>query len=229
MNYLKTYVKICRKAQERIIDKSENYEKHHVFPVSIYGENSFTVVLSLREHYVVHWLLWKAFIKRYGASDEKTRKMAIAFHWMIYGKNKKHRVDNYSSRVYESARLAAIMSKKGNIREDMLGKKFFGATQQRILDGIKKQADSRRGKKINYPKQRKLRGNHTIETVSIMKEKRESRYEKYRKMSKDEFTSWLSRYKIFSSDGRINGNILAAIRCRSESLVSYYPDLTEYD
>lgn len=58
------------------------YEKHHVFPVSIYGSNKYTVKLTLRQHYIAHALLYKACIFRYGENNIKTKKMIKAFLFM---------------------------------------------------------------------------------------------------------------------------------------------------
>jgi len=86
MHYLKAYVRLVRRAETRIVEDGQNlYEKHHVFPVSLFGKNSRIVLFTLREHYLAHKLLWKACRKRYGYADQKTRKMANAFHWMVYG------------------------------------------------------------------------------------------------------------------------------------------------
>lgn len=49
-------------------------EKHHILPRSMGGgdELSNIIVLTLRQHYIAHWMLWKA----YGG------KMAVAFDYM---------------------------------------------------------------------------------------------------------------------------------------------------
>ena len=57
MNYLKLYATLVKKAKSR--DAPDLYERHHVFPKSIYGKNNFLVKLSPREHYVAHALLYR--------------------------------------------------------------------------------------------------------------------------------------------------------------------------
>lgn len=49
-------------------------EKHHILPRSMGGGNepSNIIALTLRQHYIAHWMLWKA----YGG------KMAVAFDYM---------------------------------------------------------------------------------------------------------------------------------------------------
>ena len=85
MNYLKIYINLCKRGESRNIDSLLYYEKHHTFPKSIFGPNSRISFLTMREHYVAHWLLYKFCIKRYGLNDDKTIKMAMAFHIMVYG------------------------------------------------------------------------------------------------------------------------------------------------
>ena len=78
MNYLKVYCNLIRKAENRTLP--EGYvEKHHIFPISIFGNNNRIVILTAREHYLAHALLEKICIKRYGNCNEKTRKMTYAF------------------------------------------------------------------------------------------------------------------------------------------------------
>jgi len=74
MNYLKVYCNLIRKAQQRQV--VEGYtEKHHIFPVSIFGKNDKIVVLTGREHYITHALLEKICRKRYGNDHIFTEKM----------------------------------------------------------------------------------------------------------------------------------------------------------
>jgi hypothetical protein len=97
MNYLKHYCNLIRKAENRT--PPEGYtEKHHIFPLSIYGKNNRIVVLSGREHYIAHALLEKAFIKRYGISHWKSYKMSAAHSLMKDGTR------YYNSYLYECAR-----------------------------------------------------------------------------------------------------------------------------
>ena len=99
MNYLRVYCNLIRKAENRT--PPDGYiEKHHIFPISIFGNNKRIVVLTSREHYIAHALLEKIYIKRCGTNDKKTIKMTYAF-WLM--NNKK---DNYcNSKLYEGARI----------------------------------------------------------------------------------------------------------------------------
>ena len=107
MNYLKHYCNLIRKAEDRT--HPEGYtEKHHTFPVSIFGKNSRVVVLTAREHYIAHALLEKICIKRYGLNHRKTKKMNNAH---ILMKNNGY----FNSYLYENARVRKSENMKGNL------------------------------------------------------------------------------------------------------------------
>lgn len=58
--YTKWYIALIesRKFQEKEKFKTE---KHHIFPVSIFGNNKHIVNLTYKEHFIAHLLLWKMF------------------------------------------------------------------------------------------------------------------------------------------------------------------------
>lgn len=70
-------------------------EMHHIVPKALGGKNvkSNMVAMTLRQHYIAHWMLWKI----YGGS------MAAAFFWM--NNDKKHK--RIGSRGYEKLRIEA--------------------------------------------------------------------------------------------------------------------------
>jgi hypothetical protein len=107
MNYLKVYCNLIRKAQQRQV--VEGYtEKHHIFPVSIFGKNNKIVVLTGREHYLAHALLEKVYLTRYGLSDQRTYKMICA-HMFFAGKTDKY----YNSYLYEASKIRKSENMKG--------------------------------------------------------------------------------------------------------------------
>lgn len=107
MNYLKHYCKLIRRAEKRSALHTYN-EKHHIFPVSIFGKNDNTVNLTLREHYIAHLLLEKICTKRYGLNDNRTVKMNRAV-LMMSGKNK-----NFNSFLYEKLKIRWSLYMKEN-------------------------------------------------------------------------------------------------------------------
>ena len=111
MNYLKLYCKIVRNEEAKGLTKKQAKEQglyvegHHIFPRCIYGQhkdgNKKIIYVSARVHYLLHALLEKAFIKRYGVNDSKTICMTSAHVKMKgYEYNKKY----HNSYLYENAR-----------------------------------------------------------------------------------------------------------------------------
>jgi|688.fasta_scaffold493982_2 hypothetical protein len=122
MNYLRTYVRLIRKFQNQ--PEPETYEKHHVFPKSIYGKNNYVVKLTPRQHYIAHALLYKGLVKRYGPSDWRTKKMMHAF-WFMHALGPRHNGRYTSARLYETIRVDFVKS----LREQNMKKErnpFFG-------------------------------------------------------------------------------------------------------
>lgn len=121
MNYLKAYCKLVRKEEAKGLTKKEAkkqglyVEGHHVFPCSLYGKtnegNRRIVYVSARVHYILHALLEKAFIKRYGLEHPNTLKMTSA-HVMMKGYEYNEKYVN--SIIYENTRkrLAKLLTGK---------------------------------------------------------------------------------------------------------------------
>ena len=214
MNYFKHYISLIKNAKFRNVE-SLVYEKHHIFPESIYGKNGSTVNLTCREHYIAHKLLWKAFRKRYGVKHIKTRKMAMAFHIMIYGKGNTYRPSYNNSFLYESARIAARESQRGKKRNDMLGKSYFGASEETIRNGIEKMRLKKIGKPIKYPKNRKSSPCSIVKASKISESRKKTR-EKFLYMSQQEFDDWLSKQNYYTKNGRVNSNVSGAKKWRNE-------------
>lgn len=66
MNYKKVYDSLIERAKPRGLDKSKvegYYEKHHILPRCLGGSDreSNLILLTGREHFIAHMLLWKAF------------------------------------------------------------------------------------------------------------------------------------------------------------------------
>jgi hypothetical protein len=122
MNYLKHYCNLIRKAENRT--PPEGYtEKHHIFPVSIFGKNNRIVVLTGREHYIAHVLLEKICSKRYGVNHHKTFKMNNAHISM-------KRNGCYNSYLYENAKVRRSVLMIGN--KYCLNKKHSEETKRKI-------------------------------------------------------------------------------------------------
>lgn len=96
--YAKIYLSLVKKAKERSKDDSTYYERHHIFPKSLFPKYSNLkkhswngVLFTGREHYVAHLLLIKM------TSGTARRKMVFALKAMRMNKfNARH-----SSKMYE--------------------------------------------------------------------------------------------------------------------------------
>lgn len=142
MNYLKVYCSLIRKAENRT--PPEGYiEKHHIFPVSIYGKNDRIVVLSGREHYIAHALLEKVCIKRYGLNDYRTKKMINAV--IAMKGNSKY----YNSFLYEKSRIRFSLSLINIPKSEQHKKKISEASRRRYEDLGEREKVSIRMKKFH--------------------------------------------------------------------------------
>ena len=101
MNYQKHYDLLIstRQPLNRKKGDGQHYDKHHIVPRSLGGDNSKENLLLLtpKEHFIAHFLLWRI---------HRNRSMAAAFFSMCNGKLKKAHGKQYhnpSSRAYAEA------------------------------------------------------------------------------------------------------------------------------
>ena len=222
MNYLKIYCKLVKFAENR--NWKKNYdglylEGHHIFPISIYGKNDRIVYLTAREHFLAHWLLYKICLKRYGIKNRKTFNMGSAFAMMCVSNDLQERT--YTSRQYEIARKCLSKIRTGKKRNDMSGKKYFGANDVVIKNGIEKMRQKKIGMKIEYPKNRKS-APCSIEKSKKISETRKNTKLKFISMSGEEFSVWISNQNLYRKDGARNSNVTRVLMWRNLSLENYY-------
>jgi hypothetical protein len=136
MDYNKHYSLLIAKAtkENRTRETRVYYEQHHIQPKSEGGSNqqSNLVLLTAREHFLAHWLLYRA--------EPALPSRAHAFWRMCRGRGKTLPKDwvVISSRTYEEARLAHAKA----ISEGLRG-------QKKTPEHIAKVAAANRGKKRN--------------------------------------------------------------------------------
>jgi hypothetical protein len=142
MNYTKIYNSLITQAKNRQVDINQYYERHHIVPKCCNGEDteSNTVLLTGREHYIAHLLLWKMF--------PSNSKLLFAFRMMSHANNNGLRTYKYNARLYEAARQSLSTYLKTNKE---IGKKVSEALKGRKQNAehVKKRMDSRKrnGKK----------------------------------------------------------------------------------
>ena len=129
--YLKGYWFVIERAKGRTLSKDTYIEKHHPLPKSIYGPGE-TVVLTAKEHFLVHYMLWKGLRQKYGTKDDRTIKMANAFNCMrMYSGSTDYRKRyKINAIMYEQLKIATIESQ----REKMIGEgnNMFGTCAYKI-------------------------------------------------------------------------------------------------
>jgi hypothetical protein len=119
-NYLKHYNQLC--STRKLLDRSKQddvyYEEHHIIPKSLGGSNSADnlVLLTAREHYIAHLLLYNHY-KTIGGIG--FRKMSYALVSMA-STNK-----NFSRPILNSRQYAII---KEAARNSRLGHKVLDTT-----------------------------------------------------------------------------------------------------
>lgn len=169
MNYLKQYILLIRKAQKRDMSVDTYYEKHHVFPKSLYGENLNLVLLTYKEHLVAHHLLYKASVKRYGINHYKTIKLEQALFCMLtcVSPGRKMATDLSISLLIQThkdkVKYRPTEETKSKISATMKNRKFSQSHRENLSLALKGEKNCKYGKP-SYFKGR----NHTEESKKKM-------------------------------------------------------------
>ena len=122
MNYQKVYDQIIQRSKSRGLDKKKlegYFEKHHVIPKCMGGlnQNDNYALLTAREHYLAHWLLWK--------TDKSNYSLMLGYHKMALSKTDMHERDfKISSKQYEILRTSRSLLQVGKIVSDETRKKM---------------------------------------------------------------------------------------------------------
>ena len=114
MKYLWHYTRLCSTRQQLSRSKHSGsyFEKHHIQPRSLGGSNDpeNLVLLTPREHYIAHLLLY-FYYKQLGG--DSFRKMAFALVSMSAKRNGRLQRADLTARQYSTIREAAMNSSKG--------------------------------------------------------------------------------------------------------------------
>ena len=122
MDYIKHYEALCngRQSMQRAKGGETYYELHHILPKSLGGldlqEN--LVLLTAREHYIAHLLLYVIYKQKGGSAF---RKMAFALVSMLSNANTS--TYRFSARSYSIMREAAMYASLGRKVEDTINYK----------------------------------------------------------------------------------------------------------
>lgn len=131
------------KCQIRFKGNGDYYEKHHIIPKSLGGNDAKEnlVLLTSREHFVCHWLLYKF------SKGPNKAKMAHAWFMMCSTNNKNQKRHKTTSRIYELARLAkctaeVLETTRKKQSQSQKGKTIPLETRQKISATTKGRAKS---------------------------------------------------------------------------------------
>jgi DNA-binding CsgD family transcriptional regulator len=154
--------RLVLKTQRFIEKKNGNYfEGHHIIPKYLGGtgnsnrplNNNNIVLLTPREHFIAHLLLWR---------ENRDRQSALALHKMMSNNKNQNRTSN---RGYEEARLAFRITNIGNkYGQNQKGKKI--SQEQKDLQSQKMKGRYNGEKNPFYGK------THTEESKQKIKENR---------------------------------------------------------
>lgn len=186
--YSKWYISLMetRKFQPR--DKCVT-EKHHIFPVSIFGKNTFTVNLTHREHYIAHLLLWKMF----DPDSTEYYKMLYAFKSMceLSSRDNKRGQRVINSTLYEKyrsevRRLNSIQTKRRWDTNTEYREKQTQHNQEYWKDEAHRREQSVRRKEYyeSNPEAKEITGSHFKEFYKDPEQKERCK----RKLSKQKAT-----------------------------------------
>lgn len=151
--YQKIYWNLMTSAKKRYTTSDVFYEKHHIFPKSIYGENGYIVKLTLREHYLAHKLLVKM-------TTGKNKAKMVCACFLMMDKNKDFLKIN--SKEYERMRTNFSDSRKEwwkdnrkeilDNREKTEFRKKISKAQKRIWEENKEEKMKKRYENGHYEK-----------------------------------------------------------------------------
>lgn len=171
MNYQRIYDEIIIRAKSRGLNKKLlNYytEKHHIRPRCLNGSNNKEnlVLLTGREHYICHWLLWKV--------NSNNDSLLLAYHKIVYQKRSyQERNFKISSKQYELLKIANSKRMKRNnpMQDSEIRKRTTHTRLKNIQNGFIKPIVHSEETKIKFSKRMKTNNPmHNSKTVEKVKQ-----------------------------------------------------------
>ena len=192
MDYQKIYDNICTnaKTQNRVKHSGIYYEAHHIIPKCLGGEGKVTqykthpniVLLTTKEHFVVHRLLTKVY------PNSKPLRMAW---WAMCNQQapNQERIYKPSGRVYEEARNGFIHSFSGK-NHPLYGKGYlqvgdknpaYGKPQSEELRARKRESSTKTWENPNLRDEQSKRSKGIKRSEETKEKMRKPKSEKHRK------------------------------------------------
>lgn len=194
MNYLALYkrlIKSRKKLQEQRLIEQKNglyFEDHHIIPVSIckyrnktkkqYDRRSNHVLLTAKEHFMAHLLLYKACIIKYNSKHIYTVKCLYAVKCFISRKASTRADYKINSKIYE--KLRENHSKMLSMKMRGEGNHMYGNTHtEEVREIISKKKKELFKDKTNNP----MYGRTGLKSPHFNKPKTEKHKEKLRQLN----------------------------------------------
>jgi len=124
---------------EECIEPNEHCEKHHIYPKSIFGDNSFIKKLSYKDHFFAHYLL----VKLYEAAGMKSEYLKMSKAFFSFIRCNEYRLSEISSYsddditvlgcLFEEAKIENSKSSNGE-NNPFYGKSHSPETIEKILN-----------------------------------------------------------------------------------------------
>lgn len=172
MNYIKMYNDLCnsRKILERTRGDITYYEKHHIKPRCLGGsdDDDNMVLLTFREHFIVHKLLYKYAITELTGIHK--RDLIHSFNLMI---RKYHNDKVSNSRVFEQLRMNMIIANLGENNPNWRGGRFklCPVCKEKEISIYRNQNTCRSCRDMTGEKNPFFGKKHTQESIESMKSK----------------------------------------------------------
>lgn len=169
-HHINRYLKFIRNIQNLGPRELEYSERHHILPESLFKEYKNikhhpwnVVILSYREHLIVHWILKRCF-----TTPEHIKSMCSAYTFMLGGPKRDISTLGSRSKLYERDRKQWFLNKTGHLFKKSLEtrKKISETRKKRKIPGSflgrKHTEESKR--KMSEVKKGKINGPHSEET-----------------------------------------------------------------
>ena len=178
MDYQTLYLKLLKKAELRINNDTFYTEKHHILPQCI-NKNNYTVLLSAREHFIAHQLLYKIYKNtQYGdLLFQAIRMMCSSNKYQIRNNREYEWVKRYHS-LCQSKRMKGLPKTEAHKLKISLSHIGIKQTEE----SKRKIRETREQRKNTYRK--RLAWNHGMSGV-IKKSEKEKQFQSERMKKKN--------------------------------------------
>lgn len=105
--YKKLIIYRLKNRLQEIFD-NEVQQHHHIFPKSIFGQNSKLVILTVFEHCLAHYYLFKMY--KWAGKKDQTKKMANAYYGLRRECGYQHSVDGCIRFMHAKTKVEQIIS-----------------------------------------------------------------------------------------------------------------------